>query len=522
MSSFFADLHCHSVMFPFNQQQPTVWHEHMHPVYPSQGDFIKLAKGKIRVLFLSLYPVEQGFLTFNQAGLETGGITDALAHLVLNMPKKRADEIQSRKHNYFTDLLKEYDFLQRFADPYQKTIYLNLFKRKKFKFRIVSDFDELSSTLNLDSDLNPNPESDDTIAVILTIEGAHSLGMGQLNTLELDYSVLSAVLKENISTLKRLGPPGKEGFHCPFFISLSHHFWNQLGGHAVSLWKLLGKVFDQNTGINEDIKDLGKLVIDELLSKDNGKRILIDIAHMSVKVRQWFYYTYLPERENRTGEKIPVIVSHAGVNGFATLAESEMQGTPATIHEIADKLYEKSKKFNPWDCFQPDEEILIIHKSGGLIGLNLDERIMMGKEVLDAARKNARWKLPRVADVIWIEPLIEEILHIAGTIFSETRDDSVIWDNICIGSDFDGMITPIKAYNNAIKFPKLDKMIFEQLRKRINPEQFLINKSDSEIREISDKILWKNALRFLKEHFNSRRNISATSLIAFLLLTIVF
>jgi microsomal dipeptidase-like Zn-dependent dipeptidase len=502
MNSFFADLHCHSTMFPYNQLQPNVWHEHIHPVYPSQGDFIKLARGNVRVLFLSLYPVEQGFLTVNQPGIESGDITDALAHLVLNMPKKRADEIQSFEHNYFTDLRNEYGFLQRFADPYLKTIRLNIFRRKKFKFRIVSDFDELSTILDLDSDLNPNPESDDTIAVILTIEGAHSLGTGQLNTLALDYSDLSSTLKENIAALKRFGPPGKEGLHCPFFISLSHHFWNQLGGHAVSLWKLLGKVFDQNNGINQGIEDLGKLVLDEFLSKDNGKRILIDIAHMSIRVRQWYYYTYLPERELRTGERIPVIVSHAGVNGFETLAGSEMHGTPETIHEIADKLYAKSKKFNPWDCFQPDEEILIIHKSGGLIGLNLDERIMMGKEVLDAIKKNSRWKLPWVADVIWIEPLIEEILHIARVIFSETRDESVIWDNICIGSDYDGMITPVRAYKNANKFPKLDKMIFEQLRKRINTELFLKNKSDSEIRGITDKIVWKNALSFLKKHFN--------------------
>jgi microsomal dipeptidase-like Zn-dependent dipeptidase len=502
MSTYFADLHCHSAMFPFNQLQSTVWNEHIHPVFPSQGDFIKLAKGGVRVLFLSLYPVEQGFLRFSQLGLETGNITDSLAHVILNMPKERADEIQNYEHNYFTDLFNEYGFLRRFEDPYKENVRLSLFKRRKFKFKIVADFNELNTILNLDSDLNPNPVSDDTIAVILTIEGAHSLGVGQRNTLVLDYTDLSSTLKENIARLKKLGPPGKEGHHCPLFISLSHHFWNQLGGHAVSLWNVIRKVLDQNTGINEGIKDLGKLVVDELLSKDNGKRILIDVNHMSVKLRQWFYKIYLPERELQTGEKIPVIVSHTGVNGFATIAGSEMQGTPETIHDVADELYNNSIKFNPWDVFISDEEILIIHNSGGLIGLNLDERIMMGKEVLDAAKKSARRKLQLIKDTIWIEPLIEEILHIAKSIYSETHDENVIWDNICIGSDYDGMITPVKAYPNANSFPKLDKMIFEQLRKRISTVPFLTNKSDSEIREITDMIVWKNALRFLKKHYN--------------------
>jgi hypothetical protein len=502
MGSFFADLHCHSALFPFNQLQPTVWHENIHPVYPSQGDFIKLAKGGVRVLFLSLYPIEQGFLTFSQLGIETGNITDALAHLILKMPKERADEIQNFEHSYFTDLINEYVFLQRFADPYMKNVRLSLFKRKKFKFKIVSDFNELNSILNLDADLNPNPEKDDTIAVILTIEGAHSLGVGQRNTTASDYSDLESTIRENIARLKNFGPAGKEGRHCPFFISLSHHFWNQLGGHAVSLWNIIRKVFDQKTGINEGIKDLGKLVVDELLSKENGKRILIDVTHMSIKVRQWFYFTYLRDRELLTGEKIPVIVSHTGVNGYATIAGSVMNGTPETIHDVADELYNKSGKFNPWDGFISDEEIIIIHISGGLIGLNLDERIMMGKEVLDATKKAARLKQKRIADILWLEPLIEEILHIARSIYLHTGDENVIWNNICIGSDFDGMITPIKAYRNATHFPKLDKMIFEQLKIRINTEPFLTNKSDSEIRDITDRITWKNILSFLKKYYN--------------------
>jgi microsomal dipeptidase-like Zn-dependent dipeptidase len=501
MSTFFADLHCHSSMFPYNRLEPTVWHEHIHPIFPSQGDFIKIARGGVRVLFLSLYPIEQGFLTVDQLGLKTGDISDALANLILNIPKARADEIQNYDHNYFADLKKEYDFLKRFEDPYTEKVRMNMFIRKRFKFKIVADFNELNTILNLDAELNPNPVSDNTIAVILTIEGAHSLGVGQRNTVALDYSDLASTIKENIAGLKKWGPPGREGIHCPFFISLCHHFWNQLGGHAVSLWNVLWKVFDQNTGINEGIKDLGKLALDELLSRDNGRRILIDAAHMSVRIREWFYKTYLRERELQTGEKIPVIVSHTGVNGYPTIAGSEMKGNPETIHNVADKRYKTSNKFNTWDVFISDEEIRYIHKSGGLIGLNLDERIMMGKEVLKITKKNVRWKFPRIADKIWIEPLIEEILYIARTIYSEAQDENGIWENICIGSDFDGMITPIKAYRNANDFPKLDKMIFAQLRNRINTEQFLSNKSDSEIREITDMIVWKNTLRFLKKHY---------------------
>jgi microsomal dipeptidase-like Zn-dependent dipeptidase len=507
MKTIIADLHCHSTFFPVNQMKRSIWHQHHHLVFPSQGDFVKLAKGGVRVLFLTLYPVEQGFLKCNLLGLGTGNIADRMAHFVLNMPKARADEVQDYDHSYYNDLLCEYDLLLN--SPESKKVRLNLFRRKEFKFRIVRDFEDLKNILNLDESFNYRSVADDTIAVIPTIEGAHSLGAGQYNTLTLGYSNLHEGIKKNIEKLKKLGPDGQEGLFCPFSVSLCHFYWNQLGGHSVSLWKLLREVFDQRPGINKGIEKLGRFVVDELLSKSNGKRILIDVAHMSVKVREWFYYKYLPDRKSETGETIPIIVSHTGVNGWKDFMESEILGSPDLVHDYADNRYENSKIFNPWDVFLCDEEILIIHDSGGLIGLSLDERIMMGKKTLDTVKKETKYiNHSYLGREIWIEPLIEEIIHIAETIYNREKkeerafDENIIWDNICIGSDYDGMITPIKAYPNASYFPKLDKMLFEGLKKRKGYVEFLLGKTDFEIREITDKIIWKNALQFLKKHFN--------------------
>ena len=494
----------------------TVWHQHRNLFHPSRGDFTKLAKGGTRVLFLTLYPLEQGFLKANVLGLGTGNIADRLAHVVLNMPKTRADEIQGYDHRYFDALLREYKHILQ-DSPRSKKVRLSLFRTKEFKFKLVKNFDDLKEVLHLDDNFNYGSAADDTIAVIPTIEGGHSLGTGQKNTLTLNYSSLHVSIKKNIVELKKLGPVGQEGLGCPFFISLCHFFWNQLGGHSVSLWNKKRKVFDQKPGINNGIEALGKMVVDELLSTSNGKkRILIDVAHMSVNVREWFYHKYLPDREKETGEKIPVIVSHTGVNGWKDFSESKIPGSPDVVHEYADARYENSEIFNPWDVFICDEEILIIHDSGGLIGLSLDERIMMGRETLKTIKKKTRFKLipftrfkllPYKYLEIWIEPLIEEIIHIAETIYNKetvgdrTFDKNIIWDNICIGSDYDGMIKPIKAYPNATYFPKLDKMLFEGLKKRRSSVNFLSGTTDSAIREITDKIIWKNALRFLKKHF---------------------
>ncbi len=499
MATYFSDLHCHTTQFTYNRLLSNPWYESFNPIFPAQGDYSQLAKGNVRVVMASLYPIEQGFVTLKLLNLDTGDVTDFLANVIVKMPKERADKIQSPDHDYFEDLINELNFLHKSQQPFEKKVFLTPFKRKTFRYKIVKNFNELKSLLNLDDELNPGPACSDTIAVVLTIEGGNALGVGQKNTLQLSNDDLKAKLTINIDKLKKLAPPGgEEGSWAPLFISLCHHFWNQLGGHAVSLWKIIRKAMDQTNGINSEITDPGKMAIDQLLDNSGGRRrILIDTSHMSIKVRRW-YYDYLEGR----GDNIPVIVSHTGLNGFKTMAEAEMHGTPDKIHDIADEKYENSNEFNPWDVFITDEEILKIHKSGGLIGLNLDERIMMGKKTLDKTKKDARFKSAEKKRIIWIKPLINEILHIARYLSENIADQDKIWDNICIGSDFNGMITPVKAFKTATDFPELNDTLLSELKKMAVTEPLLTGKTTAEIEKITDKIMWKNNLLFLEKHFH--------------------
>jgi microsomal dipeptidase-like Zn-dependent dipeptidase len=497
MAAYFSDLHCHTPLFSFNRLYPDTWFEWYFPIFPAQGDFCQMARGNVRVVMVSLYPIEQGFLKVRPLHLGSDDITDLLIKIIVDFPKKRADEIQSRDHEYFDDLMKELNFMQASALPVTHKVFINPVQRKEFRYRIVRDFTDLKNLLNLDDDYIPGPACDDTIAVVLTIEGAHSLGVGQKNTIQSEPLDLIPKLRENITKLKKLGPPGEEGAWCPFFISLDHHFWNQLGGHAVSLWSVIRKALDQTRGINTEITDAGIFVVEELLNNLNGnRRILIDIAHMSIKVRRW-YYNYLEQR----GDHIPVIVSHTGVNGYSTMEEAEFHADADHVHHEADERYENSVEFNPWDVFISDEEIMIINNSGGIMGLNLDQRIGMGKKKRDETHKLARFKSVQTAGKIWIKPLVDQILHIAGHILKETGQSEGIWDNISIGSDFNGMITPLKSFNKADKFPFLQEMMFQELINRRATEVTLTGKTDLEIREITDRIMWKNNLRFLEKYF---------------------
>jgi microsomal dipeptidase-like Zn-dependent dipeptidase len=187
------------------------------------------------------------------------------------------------------------------------------------------------------------------------------------------------------------------------------------------------------------------------------------------------------------------------------MAEAEANMRPVgteTIHDRSDSVFDNSDEFNPWDLFLSDEEILKINLSGGLIGLNMDEKRMMGNKTLQETKKAARFKTPKAKRAIWIKPMINEILHIARHLKDNNIDPGKIWDNICIGSDYNGMITPLKAFKTATKFPEMNETLFTELKKLVPAEPLLSGKTDNEIQEITDKIMWKNNLAFLEKHFH--------------------
>jgi hypothetical protein len=117
MTNYFSDLHCHTTLFTYNRQYPTPWYERYFPIFPAQGDFSQLAKGRVRVVMTAIYPIEQGFVDAKPLGMGTGNLTDFLAKVVVNIPKERSDEIQDYNHDYFDDLMKELRFMQDWAMP---------------------------------------------------------------------------------------------------------------------------------------------------------------------------------------------------------------------------------------------------------------------------------------------------------------------------------------------------------------------------------------------------------------------
>jgi len=66
------------------------------------------------------------------------------------------------------------------------------------------------------------------------------------------------------------------------------------------------------------------------------------------------------------------------------------------------------------------------------------------------------------------------------------------------------MIRPLRAFRTANKFPSLNDTMYKELKRnseKAKPGDILFGKTEADIKEITDKIMWKNNLEFLKKHF---------------------
>ncbi len=540
MKTAISDLHCHPTLRLYNGEK-SIWYndetsnkkrDNKQPNY-SEAEFAALAKSRVRLVFVALYPIEQGFISnlgneidlipekpleneiinfsikniienYSRSGTLLDFLEKVTSKYISGMKFKKFNKIRSFEHEYFDDLMGEYNYLVNGTK-----IQSPLIKSKFFNLNIVSDYTELKNLLKIDDEFNYNSEADNNIAIVLTVEGGHSLGIGQYNTKHLTFEMLNELnsdktfkikevenlfnkVKNNISTLKNLG----NSKHCPFFLTFAHHFWNQLCGHNMSFASTAHRIFDQQQGLNTPITEFGKKVINELLSKTNGRRILIDTKHMSVKTKLW-YYNFVENYNNNNGDKIPIISSHSAVSGNKNISIQNNDNP-----NIMDDKYDKSlSPFNIWDINLSDEEILIIHQSEGLIGLNFDERILSGKKMLDFIKEQS-FSDAEIENYRsrWAEPVLQNIVHIIEVVINSNNENKEhVWDMITIGTDYDGIINPIDAYCYAEDLENLRNMLIKKLDVIRNAFQFL---NDKDSTEIIDNIMFKNSLRFLNKHFN--------------------
>ena len=263
----------------------------------------------------------------------------------------------------------------------------------------------------------------------------------------------------------------------PFFVAPAHHFRNYIAGHAYSLPKVIRALLNQKEGVNTGITELGLEVIGKLLDH----KILIDIKHMSRQSRR-DYYQLLKSPAYRN---IPILASHTSVNGYPD------------VYSDAD-LEEDHGVFFGLDINIFDNEILLIARSGGIIGIQLDERRIASRQELKKVKNDLpeEDKLRLLSGFVW-----NQVAYIA--ILLDSADLSA-WDCETIGSDYDGMVDPLNGFWTAKEYKLLyDHLLIHARAYLAGPgQQFKLEENNISAEEILDKLFSKNALHFLENNFN--------------------
>jgi len=191
------------------------------------------------------------------------------------IPPRRIDYYRQVSYNYFEELKREKAFLlskngletksEIFPKAFEKLIKDTPVNNRFFKS--TGTYQIALNGLNAVDIVN-----EDKIAFVMTMEGAN-----MFNSSDSENSVL-----QNIREVKSWNDTPV------FFVSLAHHFYNQLCGQAHSIPDEGAFFINQSEGLLSGITSKGWAVIRELLSLDDsnqidiskGRRILVDLKHM--------------------------------------------------------------------------------------------------------------------------------------------------------------------------------------------------------------------------------------------------
>ncbi len=403
--------------------------------------------------------------------------------------------------------------------------------------------------LKILSDYKKNDKG--TLYLIFNVEGGHIFNdLGKVCE-EIDIKCIREILD-------------KLQIECPmiFYFTPAHLTPNNLINHAYG-----NKILSQKPFIPDSygICPTGWQVIEELY----GRNILIDIKHMSLISRMQFY-----ARHEKDFADKPVIASHVGFTG---LSLEKLKDTVTVIRKANDfvkieqpasegivqmknhRSFSNSKSsltaFNPNSINLYDEDIEYILKSGGLMGLIFDVRIL-GAAIKDSVTEfiskpeYIEWQsLFHVPDLstLSIESYVEtneEVFYAAEDVdeyleeldlffpdedyekFSaedkaNKEEEHLLhfinhllylivvctnrgirinpWKQVCIGTDYDGLIAPMYCCKDATFFAGFA----EKLKTRIPLEaaKAKLTMPTADIDEFIKDLFFDNAFRLVCDHF---------------------
>lgn len=464
------DIHVHSTLKPYGNSFTVtsvpknvsdlacIWHQDRSGGFDSlfenslgisryrQSDCTTLIEGNCKIAFVSLYPIEKGFFTIRQNYLRK--LEKVLIQFASMLGRTRIEFARSESYNYFEDLNKEYSYLRLLNEVAPNG--------GIHHYKIMSNPNEILSTANL--------------FLVVTIEGCHVFCEGT----DVENPENWRNLKQNVETVKQWSSP-------PFFVTFAHHFYNGLCTHAKSFYDASGRLLDQERGMrnpdftkNDDlppISDLGKELIDLLLSKENGRRILIDVKHMSKEARIAFYAICEAKYKE---DKFPIIWSHGAV----------------------DKDHDQEVNLDL------ELDALKIYETNGLIGIELDQRILGYNDNRFVKWFRSLFRRKSKKEFLEAAYFWEQVILIAEFAYQNGFSENP-WSCLALGSDYDGVINPLNSYRDASTMPNLRSHLITYLNNYWENEACIIpkNHNNKDAEKVIHDIMFQNALNFLNNHY---------------------
>lgn len=505
MRPFYIDVHVHPGLKPYGnsfahnpprvnspdpQLDSSIWRKD-HPndlerllertlglVKFTQSDFQSLSNGQVQVICASLYSIERGLVRLKTG---TGWLTDTLTNFISGLGKARINFLQSN-NDYFRDLIGEYEFYKALHNT---SITINGTARK---YILVEDRAALNQALDT-SLANPSVQH---VIVIVSIEGMHNL----------DSNI--ALAEGDETSFLANADKIKNWEYKPFFVTFAHHFYNKLCGHAGSLLDFIQDTLTgQEVGMNTGFTPLGIKVLARLLDNTHGNRILIDVKHMS-PISRLYYYDYLRTHhaDELNSKSIPIIISHGACNGFRNIEEHRKE-EKAQKFDIDPRFIETGKHMYEKDINFYDDELILVAKSGGIIGIQLDERRIASKTYKKFTRLRTLFASKHKRQLANSRMVWNNIQHIAQVL---DQHDLSAWDCMTIGSDYDGLIDSLNLFWSAENMPDLARCIEIKAKEWLDGGTYTFKNQENKITAavITDKIFYSNAMAFFQKHFKSR------------------
>ena len=361
--------------------------------------------------------------------------------------------------------------------------------------------------------------------------------------------------------LKRLYESLKGAKIDLLYLSLTHLTYipeQHLGTHAFGAKGLKHPSFYPfGHGLSEVGKDvvLTAYGLEDSIEKKKDTGVLIDVKNLSLKSREDLYAL----RRVKDCSHIPLIASNVGVTGYSLNGWKDNLEVEKCVNHVDQgiktvKVHNKPKVagywgndikkefiFNSCTINLMDEDIVEIAKSGGLIGVSLDVDILghnsnstnnesaceflttsdfsyyfpytsirkLEYASMEEIRTEESWFQPNRRDVHPLS-LCFNIIHIMAVIGLKTKQNQLKkkpQEFICIGSNFDGFIEPVKFCSDSRYFGDLQACLMKWLPvaakkyQKVNggtKDLFSFIQKNDYLKEVVSGILYNNGHDFLK------------------------